>query len=458
MKPDPVRSRALDVLVSVDRGGNLDPLLNHVLDALPDARDRAFCAQLVRGTLQWRGRYDHLIKRFSRRRPPTDPGILNLLRLSLHQLLGQDGVPPYAAIHQAGELCRGLKGGARAVGFVNGFLQSVRREIVGDDPTDPGVVEGRLRRQFADLEKDPAAWCAAWHSHPRWLVDRWSRAWDAPTAEAICAHNNRSVPVVFHVLEPADPGEMADRLASRGLAVDTGPGPRALVVQRRPGRPELAETLRDLPELIVQDSTVQLATAWLLDGLAAVEGEAANRPALDLCAAPGGKTAALAARWPGPVVAMDASGPRLPLLAETMARLERPAVGVVQADGNRPPVSPESVGAVLLDGPCSGTGVLRHHPDGRWRLRQGVIAERAGGLKSLAASAADLLAPGGLLMYGTCSLEPEENSGVVESLLSGRADLEPAPDEAGRWHRLWLPHEAGGDGFFAARLRRRLDA
>lgn len=456
MRPDPVRRRALDVLVAVDRGGHLDPLLDRTLGALPEARDRAFCAQLVRGTLQWRGRYDHLIKRFSRRRPPTDPGILNLLRMSLHQLVGQDGVPAYAAIHQAGELCRGLKGGARAVGFVNGMLQSMRRELVGEDLEGTDETEGLLRKAFADLEKDPSAWCAAWHSHPRWLVDRWTRAWGTGTAEEVCAHNNQPVPVVFHVLEPWDRVEIAGRLADRGFEVEEGPEARALVVLGRPGRDEIAGILRDLPGLIVQDSTVQRATGWLLEGLDAVPDTVSGLPALDLCAAPGGKAAALAARWSGPVVAMDSSARRLPLLVETVGRLERSPVGIVQADGNRPPVRPETVGAVLLDGPCSGTGVLRHHPDGRWRLRPRVIDDRAGVLKKLAAAAADLLAPGGLLMYGTCSLEPEENTGVVEALLAERPDLEPVADQEGRWHRLWLPHEAGGDGFFAARLRRKL--
>lgn len=457
MKRDPVRRRALDVLVEVDRGGRLDPLLDRALEGLADTRDRAFCAQLVRGTLQWRGRYDHLLKRFSKRRPPTDPPVLNLLRMSLHQLLGQDGVPAYAAIHQAGELCRGLEGGRRVGGFVNGLLQAVRREILGEGASAGEGVEQRLRERFSDLEKDGAAHTAAWHSHPRWLVDRWTRAWGAETAAAVCAHNNLPVPVVFHVLEPGDPAAAADALGSRGLAVVAGPGPRALTAAGRPGRGEIAGALAGVPGLIVQDPTVQEATAWLLDGIPFLGSGATHLPALDVCAAPGGKAAALAARWPGPVLAMDSSGPRLPLLAGTVARLERRPVGVVQADGNRPPIRPGTVGGILLDGPCSGTGVLRHHPDGRWRLRPGVIKARAEGLQKLAAAAVDLLAPGGLLMYGTCSLEPEENTGVVEALLGDRGDLEPLPDEAGRWHRLWLPHEAGGDGFFAARLRRKPD-
>ena len=144
-------------------------------------------------------------------------------------------------------------------------------------------------------------------------------------------------------------------------------------------------------------------------------------------------------------------------MCDTLKRIEAVGVPVVLANGEHPPMTAVSMAGVLLDGPCSGTGVLRHHPDGRWRLKPGVPAEKAKGLARLARSAADLLAPGGRLMYGTCSLETEENEDVVKVLLDERPDLEPSPDAEGRWHRLWLPHETGADGFFAARLRRRTE-
>jgi len=111
---------------------------------------------------------------------------------------------------------------------------------------------------------------------------------------------------------------------------------------------------------------------------------------------------------------------------------------------------------VLLDGPCSGTGVLRHHPEGRWRLNSDVPARNGPTLLELADNAAVLLEPGGLLMYATCSLEPEENEEVIDRLLAERSDLEPAPSAGdGQWRRLWLPGESPGDGFFAARMRKK---
>ena len=125
------------------------------------------------------------------------------------------------------------------------------------------------------------------------------------------------------------------------------------------------------------------------------------------------------------------------------------------ADGGKPPFGPGTFAAVLLDGPCSGTGVLRHHPEGRWKLKAGVPALKGAALVKLASQAADLLVPGGLLMYATCSLEPEENEDVIDTLLAQRDDLEPAPAGCGQWRRSWLPGEAQGDGFFAARMRKK---
>lgn len=177
---------------------------------------------------------------------------------------------------------------------------------------------------------------------------------------------------------------------------------------------------------------------------------------MDMCAAPGGKTAHLACGLPAAdcVVAMDARPARVQLLSRTLKRIEQDRVNVLLADGKRPPLARNSLDAVLLDGPCSGTGVLRHHPEGRWRLTLEEIQRRAGELVRLGLAAAELLRPGGRLLFATCSLEQEENEDVVAEMLARCGDLQPDEDDAGRWQRVWLPGEVGGDGFFAARLRK----
>ncbi len=127
---------------------------------------------------------------------------------------------------------------------------------------------------------------------------------------------------------------------------------------------------------------------------------------------------------------------------------------LVAADGTAPPFAPGAFAAVLLDGPCSGTGVLRHHPDARLHLGKGAPAANGRLLGELARQAAELLRPGGVLWYATCSLEPEENEQVLDRLLASGLPLTPLPHADGTWRRTWLPGRPAGDGFFAARLRR----
>lgn len=453
----PARDAAHAVLVAVAVGRHLDEKLDAALDRA-EPRDRGLLASLVRGTLQWQGRYDHLITRFCRKRRPRDPALLAVLRLGLHQLCGLDGVPAHAAVHETVELCR-RRVGEPETGFVNGLLQAVLRELPGGAATGGGRAarEAALRPWFDDLRPGSVAWLAAWHSHPAWLVERWVARHGAAAVEGLCAFNNRPVPVTLHVREPFAVDAAATDLERAGQPCQPCEGgPRALQFAQAPERATLVELLAARPWLTVQDPTVQEATHWLAEPALAAAGS--QDALVDLCAAPGGKTALLAGAWPGALLAADSTPGRLALLRGTLKRIEAPGVGVLLADGRRPPLRPGSLAAVLLDGPCSGTGVLRHHPEGRWRLRESHVLRSAERLRELAAAAAELARPGGRLLYATCSLEPQENEDVVDALLAARGDFEPEPDDQGRWRRLWLPGAGGGDGFFAARLRRRTEA
>ncbi len=220
----------------------------------------------------------------------------------------------------------------------------------------------------------------------------------------------------------------------------------------RPDRRVIRELLDSHRQVIVQDASVQEATRWLGEGLAVAP---AGAPFVDLCAAPGGKTVNLGERAGRTrlLVAMEPDAARMGLLAATMVRTGTPAV-LLRGDGLRAPLAPGSCGAVLLDGPCSGTGVLRRHPEARWRLKPSVIPAKAGVLRELAHRAVELLAPGGVLLYATCSLQEEENQLVVSDLMRAHPGLEGLEDEHGRWQRTWLPPSCPGDGFFAARLHR----
>lgn len=455
MSLDPVRRAALDVLVKVAAGRPLDPALEvalAVLDASGQeaARGRGFLVELVKGVLRWQGRYDCIIRRFSRRSMPGDATLRAVLRLSLHQLIACGGVPTYAAVHQAGELCRATAG-ARRVPYVNGLLQSVDRFLVAsNEPPEQAIIS-----LFPSERDDPLGFLSSYHSHPRWLVNRWLRRYGQDGCEKLCRHNNRPARLCLHVLAPAEPSAVAASLTAQGLTVRTGQGfARALIVEDRLARRALVQLLAAHPQLIVQDEGAQCATAWLAAG--------EKGRLLDLCAAPGGKTFHLRGIWPAEetVVAMDSRRERLRLLLETAKRIEVHPVGVVLADGRVPPFLASSFQAVLLDGPCSGTGVLRHHPEGRWRLRERDLAGCGERLLALARGAVSMLVAGGRLLYVTCSLEPEENEEVIAALLEQEPDLEPDPapgfSSPQGFQAVWLPHQSRTDGFFAARLRKRV--
>ena len=205
----------------------------------------------------------------------------------------------------------------------------------------------------------------------------------------------------------------------------------------------------------MQDAAAQALIDWLTrDG---TDLSAAAAPMVDLCAAPGGKTAHLRRYLPDEewLVAMDLRPRRLRRLRQNSRRLALAGTLALAGDGLRPPLRRGAFAAVLLDGPCAGTGVLRHHPEGRWRLRPETLARNHERLTGLLRAAVDLLQPGGALYYATCSLEPEENEQVLAAALAARDDLAPDPDPDGSWQRTWLPWRSGTDGFFAARLRRR---
>ena len=450
MKIDPVRRLAWSVLVTVSEGGDLDAELEAAQASLVVPRDRAFLARLVRGTIQWQARYDHLIGLFSRRESPHDPRVLNLLRMGLHQMLAMDGVPDFAAIDQTVAVARAV-GETRRSGFVNGVLRNLQRRLTPQGGDAPGGPD-RIEEMFSSLASDPAGWVSAWYSHPRWLVEDWLRRFGRAATEDLCAFNNRPVPLDFCVLPGEDPETVTASLAVDGSREVEQVAAGTLRVSPRPGRGTIRQLLDEHPRLIVQDATVQDATRWLASGL----DDLPDSPwVLDMCAAPGGKSVHLAALLaPGRnLLAMEPDDRRMQLLRGTVTRVG--PLPLVRGDGLRPPLAPGSCAAVLLDGPCSGTGVLRRHPEARWRLQPALVRTKARLLGDLARRAVELLAPGGVLLYATCSLQEEENQAVVDGLLRVVPGLETVADEDGAWQKVWLPPEAPGDGFFAARLRRK---
>jgi 16S rRNA (cytosine967-C5)-methyltransferase len=363
--------------------------------------------------------------------------LTDLLRLGVYQLLAMGSVPPYAAIAQTVELTK-RRHGIGASRLANAVLRRLDRER-GSTPDALTV----------PTPTDPLDALALQFSHPRWLVARWVARWGAEQTAALLAANNGEGPVVarpYGIVRE----QLEAMLESAGVHVEDAPLVRdSIQLRATPGLTELGAYRQGL--FFVQDPAATLVARYAC--------VASGSTVADLCAAPGGKTLELS-RTASFVAAGDRSLARVQRLVSNVRRVEARNIAAFVADATDPPLRP--VDAVLLDVPCTGTGTFRRHPDARWRLKPSDLAVASALQRALLRGAARAVRPGGLLIYATCSLEPEENDAQVESFLAEHPQwvLEPPPDQvvpptvldAGRLRA--LPQRHGTDGAFAARLRR----
>lgn len=435
------REAALRILHAVEtRSAFSDRLLDaaHARGG-PDARGAALMHELVKGTLRWRGRIDHVLdRRIHIGLSQVQPWIRNILRLGAYQLMFLDRVPPHAAVDESVKLAHKY-GHPGTAGLVN----SVLRRIVEE------------RDALEIPTGDDAASLAVWGSHPLWIVERWLARFGPDQTRALLEADNRPVPV----------GLRANRLrTTRDALAETL---AAAGVETRPAR--LAEELLWLEGSVAPGSleafrrglcTAQDESECLVARLLAPE---AGERVLDLCAAPGSKTTHIAERMgdDGEVWALDRSESRVAALRQTVERLGAASIHVVHGDG-RTHAFPVPFDRVLVDAPCSGLGVLGRRADARWRKSPGIIADMAPLQFELLEAGAARTRPGGVVVYSVCSFEPEENEGVVERFLAENPGFvrESAagilPDEVvdeNGFMRV-LPHVHGCDGAFGVRLRK----
>lgn len=441
MSVTPGRRAAQAILAELRAGALLDRAAAGALAPL-EGRERAFAQELAYGTVRLRGRLDFVLDGLLRSGVGSvAPAVLDVLRLGAYQLLEMGGVPPYAAVSQSVEGARAV-GHPRAAGLVNGVLQALsRRERVP---------------AFPDAEADPVGHLTAWGAHPRWLVERWAARFGLAATRALVTANNQRPDVYLRLVEgPMDAA--LRRLADAGIEAEAEP--LAPLMVRLAAGADVARALDAVPA-VVQDPAASLVVAHAAfpDGARVA----------DLCAAPGGKAvtlaaaalpATLAARGRGYVVAADLSAGRLTRVRENAERVGARGIGLVAADARRPPLRP--LEGVLVDAPCTGTGTLRRHPDGKWRLAPRDVEVLAALQAEILRGAAGAVRAGGVLVYATCSLEVEENETQVERFLEEHPDfrLEPGPAfaagtvDASGYLRV-LPQAHGSDGAFAARMVR----
>jgi len=406
--------------------------------------DRRLATELVYGTtrrlltVDWA--LDWLLKKPVAK---ASPDLATSLRLGAYQILYLDRVPAYAAVDRAAGIVR-EKSGSREAGVVNAVLRKLARE--GPRALPPW--------------DDPGHRLAIEHSHPEWLVrDLLSRFGVEETSRMLAANNSPPPLEVWVNTLKSDRDTVAWLLETDGFGVSPAKFAGQGLVIEAEGRP-LERTSAFTNGLIyIMDEAAMLVAPAL--------GPGPGSAVLDACAAPGGKTAALAAAMgnQGHIVAKDISAARVAMIRQNCERLGVTIVETVVGDAREPGGQDEpAFDYVLVDAPCSGLGVLRRRPDLRWRKSLGQIAELRSLQISILHGAASELKPGGALLYSTCSIHPDENQSIIESFLKedprfrpsglkGRIPADLEHDERGGTLQLYT-HLHGTDGFYMARMTR----
>ena len=441
MAISPARLAAFNILLRVERESAYAVELLHspLVDELPVV-DRHLAMELVMGVLRWRSVLDHSIAELSftpfRK---LDLEVLTALRMGVYQKRFLTRIPAHAAVNETVELVKQAKK-ASAAGLVNAVMRKVK----------PGFDPHESKLTGAD-------YLAAALAHPRWLVERWIENLGYGRANVICEYDQRVPATVLRL----NAKEAEDELVREGIQLAPGALMKTARVVKA-GDVTAASAFR-AGKVAIQDEASQLVAALMGDG--------GGRRILDCCAAPGGKTGALAARWPDTAIFAAELHPHRARLLRRLAPQSN--VHVVAADALHLPFA-GGFDRVLADVPCSGTGTLARNPEIKWRLRPGDLQDLQARQIAILRAAMGHAVPGGRVVYSTCSLEREENEDVVAECLRGTADFAiiPVQDELERLRQAgelvcerddqlvsgqFLRTIPGvpGDGFFAAMLARR---
>ena len=437
-----VRGLAIKILNRIDRtDAYLERMLDNEMKSMEmSGPDKALLYEIVHGVVRWQGRLDWILNGFYKGTfSKAIPNLKNALRVALYQILFLDRVPDYAAVNEVVEFVKKLQG-QKPADLVNAVLRNIIRSKNAIRYPDPG--------------EDLVGYLAAYYSHPSWMVKRYIARFGREDTEKLLAANNEKPYLTLRINAlKTKPDEFKALLESVGLKYRQG---------------------AYLPEFFKLMNLTNI-TAWdyYTKGYFNIQDESAGlacrlldvqegQRVLDMCAAPGGKTAYIAALMHsrGEVVAIDRFESRLKLLQKNMTRLSVDCVRIVEADALEYKSLPFD--RVLVDAPCSGSGTLSKKPDIKWKKDLFDIRDLNILQSKLLAKAASLVKVGGVIVYSTCSIEPEENFEIVKKFLNENPNFkfetakdkfpEDITDEHGCIQT--LPHVHKTDGAFAARLVR----
>ncbi|HEY8392328.1 MAG TPA: 16S rRNA (cytosine(967)-C(5))-methyltransferase RsmB [Capillibacterium sp.] len=440
-KKSPGRAIALKALIAIEEEG---AYANRILSSLfaqahPEEREKGLATELVFGTLRQLNYLDHILQQLLTKNLSALPAaVREVLRLSLYQLIFTDH-PAYAVVNEAVQLTKAGKYRGLA-NLVNGVLRAYLRRK--ESLTVPG------------FEQDPIGHLTIVHSHPRWLIERWVERWGMEETHHLVEANNTPAPLSIRTNTLLVSRErLLTLLTGAGIPAEPSPAvPEALRLAT--GRELTTTSWWEAGYFYIQDEASMLVAHLL-----------APRPGeviADLCAAPGGKTTHLAQLMEntGRIYALDPYHHKTKLIADNARRLQIKIIETVTGDA-RAWCPDRPLDGVLLDAPCTGTGVLRRRPDIRWRRQLADLKELVVLQEALLNHGATLLKPGGRLVYSTCSIEWEENEGQIRHFLAAHPDFKVELPEhfassvqgfRGAEGFLILPRNEEPDGFFMTRL------
>ncbi|UCD58944.1 MAG: 16S rRNA (cytosine(967)-C(5))-methyltransferase RsmB [Candidatus Hydrogenedentota bacterium] len=444
-KVDPSREQALKILRRTETTLSFPKLLleSSVEKTAALERERAFTYQLVMGTLRCRGTLDWALQEICETSPHKLPvWIRNILRIGLYQILFLDRVPKSAAVDESVKLAKKY-GHPGTAGLVNAVLRNAKRETI--------------LSSIQSLDEHRVPDIATKYSHPPWLVELLLKDWGREKAIEIMKRNNAIPPLTARVnMLRTTREELLRELESEGIRARPFPPTDEAIEFPSVSAPHTLQAhKRGL--LYFQDASSMLAAHC-------VEPEP-GQEVLDVCAGPGGKATHIAALMnnKGKVYALDIHDHRIALIEENARRLGVTIIETRNEDATtRLRTHYGGMDRVIADVPCSGLGIIRRHADLKWRLHPGQIEELARLQSKILERAAECVCHGGILLYCTCTLTHEENSGVVKAFLCRHPEFKVKPDPPRGLEKYAgseafiqiLPGDENMDGFFIARLER----
>ena len=435
-----VRGIAVRILNRIDRTDSyLDKLLeSEIRNSELTGVDKSLLFEIVHGVVRWLGRLDWILTGFYKGAySKITPDVKNTLRVALYQILFLDRVPDYAAVNEAVEFAKKYQG-QKTADMVNGLLRN--------------IIRSKSNIRFADRKEDEISYLSAFYSHPSWLVKRWVKLFGSGFTEELMRANNQRPNLTLRVNNlVTDAEEFGDLLKSVDLKFTRGKYLDNFF--RLQGLTNITDwKYFTKGYFAIQDESTGFSCK-LLDAKPGMK-------VVDLCAAPGGKTSYIAELMEnsGELVAVDRYESRLEILKKNLERLQITNVRTVVADALE--FDEKNFDRVMLDAPCSGLGTLTKKPDIKWKRDMSDIRELSQLQYGLLEKAAEILKPGGILIYSTCTIEPEENFEIVKKFLFNHPEFKLSDDKSGLDESLFdengcvqtYPHIHGIDGAFVAKL------